>query len=68
MTLASKMGTLPEDIDRDVAGATSVLVQRANEIRQENIPWPSYLQKTNHVFQSFKFTRRRTKKVCGVHS
>ncbi|KAB7503087.1 V-type proton ATPase subunit H [Armadillidium nasatum] len=44
MTLPSKMGTLPEDIDRDVAGATSVLVQRANEIRQENITWPSYLQ------------------------
>ncbi|KAK4310428.1 hypothetical protein Pmani_018012 [Petrolisthes manimaculis] len=36
--------TLPEDIDRGVAGATSVLVQRANEIRQQKVNWPSYLQ------------------------
>ncbi|KAG7169728.1 V-type proton ATPase subunit H-like [Homarus americanus] len=38
------MATLPEDIDRGVAGATSVLVQRANEIRQQKVNWPSYLQ------------------------
>ncbi|XP_042889132.1 V-type proton ATPase subunit H-like isoform X1 [Penaeus japonicus] len=38
------MPTLPEDIDRGVAGATSVLVQRANEIRLQKVNWPSYLQ------------------------
>ncbi|KAK8724341.1 hypothetical protein OTU49_011339 [Cherax quadricarinatus] len=38
------MSTLPEDIDRGVAGATSVLVQRANEIRLQKVNWPSYLQ------------------------
>lgn len=40
----SIMANLPEDIDRGVAGATSVLVQRANEIRKQSIPWPSYKQ------------------------
>jgi len=38
------MSTLPEDIDRGVAGATSILVQRANDVRQQKVNWPSYLQ------------------------
>lgn len=38
------MSTLPEDIDRGVAGATSILVQRANDVRLQKVNWPSYLQ------------------------
>ncbi|XP_076056448.1 V-type proton ATPase subunit VhaSFD isoform X2 [Oratosquilla oratoria] len=44
MSLNQMMASLPEDIDRGVAGATSVLVQRANDIRLQKVNWPSYLQ------------------------
>lgn len=44
MSIKQGMSTLPEDIDRGVAGATSILVQRANDVRQQKVNWPSYLQ------------------------
>jgi len=41
------LGTLPEDIEKagvDNLAATSVLQQRASEIRAQRINWQSYLQ------------------------
>jgi len=36
--------SFPDDIDRATAKATSLLVQRANEIKADKVKWPSYLQ------------------------
>lgn len=45
MELSSKWSALPDDIEKgDVLAATSVLQQRANEIRSQRINWMSYLQ------------------------
>lgn len=45
MELGSKWSALPDDIEKgDVLAATSVLQQRANEIRSQRINWMSYLQ------------------------
>ncbi|KAA0188880.1 Atp6v1h [Hyalella azteca] len=44
MTKLSEFSTMPEDVDRGSAGATSLLAQRANEVLKEKINWPSYLQ------------------------
>lgn len=44
MAKIASMPNMPEEIDRGTAGATSLLVQRANEIRQQKVTWASYLQ------------------------
>jgi len=38
------MAAIPDELDRGSAKATSLLEQRANEIKAQKVNWPSYLQ------------------------
>lgn len=55
------LGTLPEDIEKagvDNLAATSVLQQRASEIRAQRINWQSYLQSQMISQEDFTFISR----------
>ncbi|KAM7302446.1 V-type proton ATPase subunit H [Ixodes scapularis] len=59
MSLTTKIGSvltaLPDDIEKGgVLAATSVLHQRANEIRQQRINWQSYVQ--SHMMSQEEYT------------
>jgi len=55
------LGSLPEDIEKagvDNLAATSVLQQRASEIRAQRINWQSYLQSQMISQEDFTFISR----------
>jgi len=49
------LGTMPDDIEK---GATSVLQQRAQEVRNQRINWQSYLQSQMIAKEDFEFISR----------
>uniref|UniRef100_A0A2R5L869 V-type proton ATPase subunit H n=1 Tax=Ornithodoros turicata TaxID=34597 RepID=A0A2R5L869_9ACAR len=55
-TIGGVLTALPDDIEKGgVLAATSVLHQRANEIRQQRVNWQSYLQSQMISEEDYKF-------------
>jgi len=53
------LGTMPDDIEKGgVLAATSVLQQRAQEVRNQRINWQSYLQSQMIAKEDFEFISR----------
>jgi len=52
------MATITDDINRGLTKPTSLLNQKAEEVKAESVPWPSYLQSNMMSQQDFDVMQR----------